>query len=228
MEYFPIFLLMLFVTALCARIFTVLFHELGHAIPALLLTKEKVTVYVGSYGNPKKNIRFTIGLLDLYIRYYPLPWKTGVCTYNAKGLSINYRIICTLAGPLISSIIAVIACYSAFHYDLHGSLKFIFIVFFISAIIDLHNLIPSSKTIKLNDGDIIYNDGSKLKKLFYLKRFPSDYEQAIKLYNENNFKEAGNLFNHILENSLKEEDIYRLAITSYLQTKEFDKGKRII
>lgn len=33
--------------ALFARSITTFFHELGHAIPALLFTEEKVTVYVG-------------------------------------------------------------------------------------------------------------------------------------------------------------------------------------
>jgi len=64
MPYFPIILLSLILLVLLTRPLTVIFHELGHAIPAILLTKEKVTVYIGSYGDPKKSLRIKIGLLD--------------------------------------------------------------------------------------------------------------------------------------------------------------------
>ncbi|HVV04311.1 MAG TPA: M50 family metallopeptidase [Puia sp.] len=56
-------LITLLVLAIIVRIFTVLFHELGHAFAALLLTGGKVTIYVGSYGDPattSRDIRMSI------------------------------------------------------------------------------------------------------------------------------------------------------------------------
>ncbi len=46
-----------------------LLHELGHAIPALLVTRKKVTIYIGSYGDPQKSLCFRVGLLEFYVRY---------------------------------------------------------------------------------------------------------------------------------------------------------------
>ena len=33
------------------KLSTTFFHEMGHAIPALIFTKKPVSVYVGSYGD---------------------------------------------------------------------------------------------------------------------------------------------------------------------------------
>lgn len=38
----------------------IILHELGHALPAILLTKEKVSIYIGSYGDQKKSINFKL------------------------------------------------------------------------------------------------------------------------------------------------------------------------
>jgi hypothetical protein len=34
-----------------------LLHELGHAIPMLLLTKQTVTIYIGSYADKRNSFR---------------------------------------------------------------------------------------------------------------------------------------------------------------------------
>jgi hypothetical protein len=47
---FPVIILPLFLSIfIITRFSTVLFHEVGHAIPALVFTKEKVIIYLGSY-----------------------------------------------------------------------------------------------------------------------------------------------------------------------------------
>ncbi len=61
---FGIVILML-ATGLVIWPITVLLHELGHAIPALILTRQKVSIYIGSYGDPDKSLHFRIGLLEL-------------------------------------------------------------------------------------------------------------------------------------------------------------------
>ncbi|MBK8341854.1 MAG: M50 family metallopeptidase [Bacteroidetes bacterium] len=54
MDYFPVILLFFALLVFITRTFTVLFHELGHAIPAILMSKKAVTIYIGSYGDPKR------------------------------------------------------------------------------------------------------------------------------------------------------------------------------
>lgn len=225
MQYFPIFLLLIIFLILVARPLTVLFHELGHAIPAILLTRKKVSIYIGSYGDPKKSIKFNIGILEVYFRYNPFSWRLGLCVPSAKVISLNHQIIYTVAGPITSLIIAVIACYFTFTYDLHGFLKLFLVVFLGSAFFDLLiNLIPIETPVKLYNGTVTYNDGYNLKRLFYYKHLPKEYTKAANLYNDHRYSEAAAMFDKMLSGGIKDENIYRLAISSYLQDKSYEKA----
>jgi tetratricopeptide (TPR) repeat protein len=228
MEYFPIILVSLGLLVLITRPFTVLFHELGHAIPAILLTKEKVSIYIGSYGDPTKSLKFNLGLLEVWFKYNPFLWRLGLCVPSAKGISINRQIAYTLTGPIASSIIAIVACYITFSYDLHGSIKLVLVIFLGSSIFDLYaNLIPMSKPIKLYDGSETYNDGYSLKLLFSYRQFPKQYLQAMELYEKQHYAEAAMSFDNILTNGLRDENIYRFGVSSYLQIKNYAKAKEL-
>jgi len=68
MEPFIPFLFFLAALVLLTRQLSVFFHELGHAIPALVLTKEKVTIYIGSFGDPNKSLKIPIVPLTIFFR----------------------------------------------------------------------------------------------------------------------------------------------------------------
>ncbi len=192
------------------------------------MTKQKVSIYIGSYGDPKKSLHFNIGLLDVWFKYNPFLWQLGLCVLSAKEISINKEIICTLTGPLASFVIAAVAYYFTFSFDLHGSLKLISIIFLGSAILDLFvNLMPITTPIKLYDGSLAYNDGYQLKQLFYHKRFPNACEQGVELYNQQKFAEAATYCTQILKSGFKNGDIYRLAISSFLELKNYNQAKKL-
>ena len=228
MQYFPIFLLLLIGLVLITRPLTVLFHELAHAIPAILLTKQKATIYIGSHGDPKKSFKINLGVLVIFFRYNPFAWRFGLCVPSAKTISINKQIVFTLTGPLASLFIGSIACYFTFAYDLHGFLKLFLIVFLGSAFFNfLVNFIPNKTPIKLYDGTITYNDGYSLKWLFNFKRLSKEYAEAVELYNEKRYADSAILFEKILIAGTKDENIYRLAISSCLQDKNYTKAKEL-
>lgn len=228
MQYFPIFLLLLVSLVLIARPLTVFFHEFGHAIPAILLTKQKVTIYVGSYGDPRRSVKLNTRMIEVYFRYNPFSWRLGLCIPTAKSISLNRQIIYTLTGPLTSLIIAAVACYFTFRYDLHGFLKLFLIVFLGSAFLDLLvNLIPNRTPIRLYDGTVTYNDGYNLKLLFYYKSLPKEYSEAATQYNEEHFAQAATLFEKILLMGVKDDTVYRYAINSHLQNKNYEDAKRL-
>lgn len=223
MGYFLIIFLIL-----VTRPITVLFHELGHAIPALLMTREKVSIYIGSYGDKKNSFCLKIGLFDIWFKCNPLYWRFGLCVPSSKQISISKQIVYVLAGPFTSLVIAAVACYIAFTFDLHGFLKLVFVIFLGSSVFDLfQNLIPRNTPIKLHDRRSAYNDGYRLKELFKYKRFSKEYRKAVGLYNQQKFIESAVLFNHIIESGLKDENIYRLTISSYLQAKNYEQVKQL-
>ena len=82
-----VFILLIFAaTFLLARLLTVLLHELGHAIPAILLTQQQVTVYIGSYGDPKNTLKLNLGMMEIFFRYNFFAWRIGMCVSSAQQL----------------------------------------------------------------------------------------------------------------------------------------------
>jgi len=226
---FILFLLLLGGLTLITRTLTTLLHELGHAIPALLLTRKKVMVYIGSYGDPEKSMRITIGKLELYFKYNPFLWHGGVCMVAHEDISINRQILYTLTGPLASFIIAATASYFTFAYDLHAFLKLFLIVFLGSSLYDLYwNLIPqSSPANELYDGSMVYNDGYQLKQLFLYRKLNRYLLEAAALYDQGRFKEAVPLFDKVLQAGVDDEEVYRVAFHNYIYAKEFEKAEAV-
>ncbi len=206
----------------------VILHELGHAIPAIILTKQKVSIYIGSYGNPKKSINFRIGLLDVWLSYEMLSWKNGLCVPSAENISINRQIIYVLTGPICSSIFATLYLYIALLKDFSDIYLHFAVIFFLISILDLFgNLMPNENPIELFDGTVTYNDGYTLSKLFKYRKFSNQYAEAIDLFNKKEYKKSINLFDYFLKVKLKDENIYRLNMFANMQIKNFERAKEL-
>jgi tetratricopeptide (TPR) repeat protein len=219
----PLVIIFLF---LLIRKLTVVFHELGHAIPALLLTREPVTIYIGSYGDPEKSIHFNIGRLEVWFKYNPVLWRIGLCVPKAKSISYNRQFIYILGGPMASLIIGLISFYYTFSTQANDFVQLTCFLFLISAIFDVFlNLVPSKKPIILHDGSIIFNDGYALVRLFRHMRFPPEYKEGIELLSENKYNEATVKFNTILKKGSKAEEIYRMVIIAEINSYDFENAK---
>ncbi len=213
---------------LLARPLTVLLHELGHAFPAIWLTKQKVAVYIGSLGDPGKSLQLNTNRLAIFFRYNPFAWNSGVCIPSATSIPVWHQIIYILAGPLASLLCSGLAFYLSLSYDLHGVLKFFLVVLIGSSILDLLvNLIPSPVPIRLYNGSTTYNDGYNLKQLFRYRRVSVLYEEAAQLYQENKYADAAGLLEKSIGDGVKEESIYRLAISCFQRTKDYDKARAL-
>lgn len=203
-------------------------HELGHAIPAILFTRKKVTVYIGSNGNPDKSVKLTIGLLEVWFTYNPFSWREGTCIPSEEDISINQQIICVFGGPVASLIIGITAIYLGFLYDVHGFVKLILIVFLGSAVFDLiYNMVSIVTPIKVHGGGFTYNDGNSLRRLLSYWSYRKNYAFAIKLLKNEKYNDAAIAFNNLLLAGLKDEYIYRLAAYSYFRIKDYEKTKSL-
>lgn len=223
MQYLPAIFLGLFLLVVITRPFTVLLHELGHAIPLMLMTKQGATIYVGSYGDKKFSFKLPLGRLDIWFRYNPFRWNGGLCIPNATDISIKRQIIYILSGALFSFLIAILLFFITFTYDLHGSIKIICVFTLGSTILDLFsNLIP--REIKLADGTIMHSDGYYIFKLQKLKKFPDEYVGAVESYTNKQYDKTGKIFEDFINRGLVNEDVYRYASTSYIFTKNYEKA----
>ncbi len=224
----PFLLLVLIIIIFVVRPLSTLIHELGHAIPAILLTKEKVSIYIGSYGDPNKSLNFKIGRLEVWFRYDPFSWALGLCVPSANEISTIRQIIFILSGPIASLVISFFAIYFLYFHELHGAIKLLLVIMLGSSIFDFFgNIIPQSHPIQLYDGKIVYNDGRALQQLFQYRKFQAKYKEAVQLYREAKYSEAAELFNGMLKKGWQHEYVYRLAISCCVMNKNYQQAKEV-
>ena len=226
MIYLPAILLAFVLLAIITRPFTVLLHELGHAIPGMIFSKKNVAVYVGSFGNKEQSFKIPIGTLEIWIRYNPIKWGGGLCIIDSEDVSINKMTIFTLCGPLFSFAIAAALFYVTLNYDLHGALKLIFAFAFFSTLFDLvFNLIP--RKFEGPDGTIFFSDGYLLFNQKKIKEFPKEYEDAVNIYANNNYEKSAPIFEDFISRGLVSEDVYRYASVSNMMIGNYAKASEI-
>jgi len=223
---FPLFILPLFfLLFLAARSLTTFFHELGHALPALLFTK--VTVFLGSYGNIDKSVKVIINKrFGFYFRLNPLKWGKGMVEFGSVSVSFTKHLFILLLGPLFSLIIATVALYTIFSFDLNGFLKLSGIIFLLSATFDLRNIYPSNTPIVTESGKITYNDGNQIFRIINFEKHKKDISLAYKLYAEENYAAAAIIFEKLNPKSLTNDGL-DIMISSFHRCKRYAKAKEI-
>jgi tetratricopeptide (TPR) repeat protein len=211
----------LFIALLLIHNLTVIIHELGHAIPKLLFTKSKVSVYLGSYGNNEKSIRINLGILEIYVKKH-LFWSGGLCI-GTKSVKHNWQnIIIVFCGPIASILIAILSIIFIKHFQLINFYMIIAIFFLMSSVFDLlHNLIPNKQAIVLNNGSIAYNDGQQIKMLLGYNKVNAMLQIGNEHYKKQNYREALAIFKELL--TLGYETIYviRLIVYFHIELKEY-------
>ncbi|KFF02893.1 hypothetical protein B0A68_05485 [Flavobacterium reichenbachii] len=214
-----------------ARALLVTLHELGHAIPGMLFTKEKVTLYIGSYGDPEKNIDFRIGLLEVSLNYKNLWMRKGLCIAATKTLPLNQQLIYTAGGPVFPFLISLLLyCFpprfeSETGLELYSTCALIFM--FVALLGLVFNLIPKSEPIELDNGQKVYNDGENIRRLLKYNDVISKYTHAMNLYKNNEYADAIILLDELLEKKELRISVYRLSIRVNMLVEDYEKAKRL-
>lgn len=149
-----------------------------------------------------------------------------VYVFHQKNISINHQIIYILCGPLSPALISSLLFYYISLVDVSDWCLFFTSIFFFLSIFDLfRNLIPSSTSIELFNGNTTYNDGYSLRRLFKYRKFNTEFEEAISLYNNQEYEKSAVLFDLIIESNLEDVNIYRIAVSANIQSKNFGRAK---
>lgn len=211
-----IFVVLLWIAlVLLSRSITTFFHEMGHAIPALLFTKAPVEVYIGSYGDLSKSQRVKIGRLSVFFKFDFLGWNIGLCRHQYSSYLITELII-ILSGPLASLLVAGVSVWGLVAYGATESGAFILGVFVLSAIWDfLVNLYPRQSPFYLHDGGQIYSDGFQLMTLIKESRYPDAYFEARQKYQEGEYTAGIEILKGLLKEGHKHRAIYQLLRQSF-------------
>lgn len=207
----------------------VVLHELGHAIPAYLLTKQKVEVYIGSYGDKQYCIKISTHPIDCWIKINPLSWFKGLCKPTAKELNINAQLIYTAVAPLVSIVYIFFILYLWADFDPDGKLGIFPVILALGSITLMAlNLLPVSRALKMDDGSVTYNDGYTIRILLRVKRIEKQYIQAFEYFNKADYKKSAQLFALIIKKQIMTIDVFRYALYAFVIQKKYDAADGLI
>lgn len=206
------------------RIVVIIFHEAGHAVAMRILTKGKVTVYLGSHGDQAKSRNIKMGPYDIWIFRSMLKWKGGLCVPEVRNSSDRSRMIYVAAGPvatLLLSLVVLIVLLLTRASGLPGTILLLFCLW--SAYSFCQNLFVQSSGVSANGG-IIESDGALVRKLMEKRRLPVDYDAILTLNKEGKYNEAVALCEEAIEKGTKNADIYRMAVAMLMHLRQFQKA----
>src|ERR1700744_5669260 len=153
-----IWALLFFLGILSALFFSILIHELGHAIPLLILSRKKVTVFVGSFGDDNQSVHLRVARLHLWIKYNPFLWVRGLCR-PGEQLSTNKTIFYIATGPLASLIFGVFLWYLQRRFDFSWVLDQVLrFAMFYSFVAFIGSIIPLGRQIYTSQGTPVNRD----------------------------------------------------------------------
>ncbi|MGJ8684236.1 MAG: tetratricopeptide repeat protein [Nonlabens sp.] len=200
-------------------------HELGHGIVALINTKKKVTLYIGSLGEPEHAFRIPLGRLILVFNLNLIKPRGGLCRLEEPQMSFNQQFIYVLMGPVATLFLGLSCSYVSFFTNVHDNVKMLFFLFSIYSFIDfMRNIMPSDRAMVIDNGSMVFNDGMQLKQLLKFKKFAPDYEKGVNHFNNHDFDEAVVVFEKLWADGYQEIIMYKLLISSYLQVKKRSKA----
>ncbi|MDX2280768.1 MAG: hypothetical protein NW218_14370 [Saprospiraceae bacterium] len=219
-----LYLLLFFLLIFWIRGFTVLLHELGHALMAIYLSKEKVTVYVGSFGERKDTRHLKLGLLECYFKK-SMAWDRGLCVPESKNFTLNGQILYTVMGPVVTILCAVVFGILAYSIFIPNWIRvFSGLMSFISLTDALRALIPSKRPILMANDGITYNDGQILRNLLNHKRLNSKFKEVEIATNQKDYERAGDLLMEAMPKAKNKSDLYRYAASVYSEGKYYEKA----
>ncbi|MCR9248873.1 MAG: M50 family metallopeptidase [bacterium] len=205
------------------RVLTTIPHELGHAIAGLLLTKEEIAIYIGSYGDPEEGLHFMLGRLKIHFKYNPVLWDHGLCVTEATQLSFIRTYIIVLAGPLASLLLAIVCLY-IFNLDVHGAIRLAALLFLVSSVIDfIQNIVPNEQPILLHDGSITYNDGQALRQLRKSRDVYKEFLILREYFDQEEIEKGISLFESTYSKH-PDINILRWGIAFYLKKESYERA----
>ncbi|MBE9665589.1 tetratricopeptide repeat protein [Mucilaginibacter boryungensis] len=192
------------------------FHELGHAVAYLFLTRpDRIDVFIGSYGNKTTKIKFRINKLHFYIKPSFLPLRGGQC--QSSKIESDYRkfIIILIAGPLFSFLLSCLLGYIVMSSDLHGAIKLYFFALMLASFMSFcNNLRPYVNKVTGN-----CSDGKQLQFTYKARSVYREYINGANDFTNKDFQSAKINFLKVMEVVPYETAVIRAFISSLLMLK---------
>ncbi len=210
--------------ALISRSLTTLVHELGHAIPSLLFTKEQVIVCVGSYGDVSNSLEITFGRLRIFLKFNFLSWNLGLCSH--QGVAGFWKTMIVIIGGPVASLILALILLSLIFSNNYSDLTIVILTFFIlSSLWDFAvNIYPISTPFFLFDGSEIHNDGHRFLNLIKHRNYPESYYTAMESSLNFEYEKAVAVLKNLLKEGFDNREVNDLIIANLMKNGDYEEA----
>jgi len=206
----------------------VFLHELGHAIPILFWSKKKVTLYIGSLGDPTRSFALHIGRMDVYLKYNPFLWMRGMCQPGER-MPVNKRIFYTAAGPLVSLLVTLTCLLILKAMTPDASQKVVLVtITVISGSIVLSSAIPRGKWHGTYSGKAVRNDMAQMVQLWKLRNMPDAYWEALDKIGAREYLQAAELLEETIARGVQGVALLRLAVAAQMQLGNYGRAGELL
>ncbi|MDF2192520.1 tetratricopeptide repeat protein [Paraflavitalea sp. CAU 1676] len=222
------FLLMVLTGLLTAVPATVFLHELGHAVPMLLLSKQPVGLFIGSQGNSGRNLRLKLGRLTMHFHYNPFRWYYGCC-FPPGDISIGGQMLYVATGPLVS-LATFLVCWNVWKGEEPGGFYHFFLTCatIYSFYTILATAIPRRQVGHNADGQPYGNDGHNFLELIRYSLFHGPFREMNEAINNRDYQLASDLFEQYLQDGGHGRNAYRMGAYIYCHLKQYDRALALL
>lgn len=192
-------LISMVIIGLAIRPFVIVLHQAGHAIVASFFSKQKIIIFLGSYGNKDASANINMGQLEIWFTANPFLWQCGLCVPTFPITHMSYRRSYLLAGPILPVAISAIMADAAIFFHFGDYSKFVMITFLIVSVLDLAiNLIPWPNPIATYDNAPVFTDGYSLRLATLQRKYPLEFFTAISQFSKHQYEDAARNFERAL------------------------------
>jgi hypothetical protein len=173
----------------------VLLHELGHVLIAAFVARQKIVIFLGSYGNKERSANVTFAGLEIWFTGNPFLWQYGLCVPSFPITRADHRISYFLAGPMLPLAVSAIVADAAVFLQLNEYVRFFALVFLGVSVLDVFiNLIPYGNAIGFYNNAPLFTDGYLLKLALLQKKYPAEFFAGINQYSKKEYADAARNF----------------------------------
>lgn len=187
------------IIGLAVRPVVVVLHELGHATIATFFARQKIAIFLGSYGNRERSANVKFGSWEIWFIGNPFLWQCGACIPSFPITNANYRTSYFLAGPILPVAISAIMADAAVFFHFGEYTTFVILVFFAVSVVDMiFNLIPFRHPLTEYENTPVFTDGYSLRLALLQRKYPLEFFTAISQYSKHQYADAARNFERAL------------------------------
>jgi hypothetical protein len=211
------------IIGVAVRPMVVLLHELGHAVAARIIAPQKITIFLGSYGNKEQSANVCFGNplhagagLEIWFTGNPFLWQCGLCVPSVPITRVDHRISYILAGPVLPVALSAIVADAAVFFHFNEYVRFFSLVFFAVSLLDLAiDLIPYGNAIAFYQNTPVFMDGYSLRLAWLQKKYPTEFFVGINQYSKREYDDAARNFEKAARRMPGNKEIDRILKECY-------------